>query len=191
MNRRFRSLNRLSHIRKAHGVVSIEFAIGFFFFILMFFAWAEIAYIGYISGLIDYTLAETARDTRAAIPLHSKDDNTPASEGAELTYKATFNTILRKKAGIWGRVINFDKFKLTVSFYKGAKSLGAACDEVKADKQQKCFDNIGTLENEAPIALYQAQYDFSPLFYFWGSEDLSLKREVFVVQEYERNKFHN
>lgn len=215
--------------RRLKGVVSIEFAMGFFFFILMFFVWAQMAYAGYISGLIDYTLAETARDTRNSIPSQKSKDEAQASQAdanakAQTAYQIQFTTFLKQEAGIWGNFIDFNKFHTKVYYYDSVTKLADSCQPPpeednstsgstsqssassssssqggssnnssgSSEEQKNCLEN-GATQNEinAPIAVYQASYDFEPLLNLIPSHDLSLKREVFVVQEYERKDFYN
>ncbi|MFM2477414.1 hypothetical protein [Celerinatantimonas sp. MCCC 1A17872] len=179
------------------GVVSIEFAMGFFFFMLMFFVWAQMAYAGYISGLIDYTLAETARDTRASIPSQTSRDEADSSTSQQSAYEIQFKTHLKEQAGVWANFIDFDKFHMNVYYYSSLDKLVGSCDdsddEHTNDSSGNCLSNgVASSETDAPIAVYQASYDFTPLYnLFDSSSDLSLKREVFVVQEYERDKFYN
>ncbi|MFM2483652.1 hypothetical protein [Celerinatantimonas yamalensis] len=187
--------------KRQRGVVSIEFAMGFFLFMLMFFSWAQIAYAGYISGLIDYTLAETARDTRASIPSQQSTDAAQSSQGdataqAQTAYQIQFETFLKQEAGIWGRFIDFSKFHTKVYYYDSVANLASSCkppDPKNPPEDQKdCLASNATQnETNAPIAVYQASYDFKPLFNLIPSQNLSLKREAFVVQEYERKDFYN
>ncbi|CAG9297095.1 TadE/TadG family type IV pilus assembly protein [Celerinatantimonas diazotrophica] len=209
------------------GVVSIEFAMGFFLFILMFFVWAQMAYAGYISGLIDYTLAETARDTRASVPSQKSKEEAQASQGdanakAQTAYQIQFKAFLKQEAGIWANFIDFSKFHTKVYYYDSIAKLADSCQLPKDDdsssgstsggsdssgsaqgsgsnngsdsseEQKNCLENGATQsETNAPIAVYQASYDFKPLLNLIPSQNLSLKREVFVVQEYERTDFYN
>lgn len=165
------------------GVVSIEFAMGFFFFMLLFFVWAQIAYMGYVSGLIDYTLAKTARDTRDSVPTKANEDS----------YKQQFLLFLKEDAGIWGRLVDYNNFSVKSYFYDDVVDLADSCKKVEDKKQQKnCLESTqATSQMNAPIAVYQVSYHFSPLLRLFLSDPISLKREVFVVQEYERNKFYN
>ncbi|MFM2480188.1 TadE/TadG family type IV pilus assembly protein [Celerinatantimonas sp. YJH-8] len=171
------------------GVVSIEFSMGFFFFMALFFVWAQIAYMGYVSGVIDYAVAETARNTRASIPTHKSEDDTSAT----LSYQAQFRYFLIKQAGVWGKLVDPDKFSIRTYYYESIQSLASNCNTEDEDNTTTDCLSQGAVseENDAPVAVYQVSYHFSPLFNLFNAQEISLKREVFVVQEYERNKFYN
>lgn len=172
-----------------HGLVSIEFSIGFFFFMAIFFVWAQIAYMGYVSGVIDYAVAETARNTRARIP-------TAQNQGDVANYENQFRRFLTQQAGIWGALVDPDKFSINTYYYKSVFVLSNSCQDLPdSDPPQQDPDCLATNteqeENDVPIAVYQVSYRFTPIFNLFGSHEISLKRETFVVQEYERDQFYN
>lgn len=177
--------NAYSH--KNRGLVSIEFSMGFVFFMLIFFVWAQIAYMGYISGIIDYTIAETARNTRASIPVRNDANN-----NQNATYQTQFRSFLAEQTGIWGLIVNPDNFVIKTYHYDSIASLSTSCTGDEDEAEADCLANQSTgNETNVPIAVYQVSYSFNPLFNLFNPQELSLKREVFVVQEYERDKFYN
>lgn len=184
--------------RQSHnlGVISIEFSVGFFFFMALFFVWLQIAYMGYVSGVIDYAVAETARNTRAQIPLAQQD-------GEVANYENQFRRFLTQQAGIWGALVDPNKFSIKTYYYKTVTTLADACQEQDqstedpensegSETSENCLEQGSEQgENNVPVAVYQVSYRFDPIFNLFGSHEISLKREVFVVQEYERDKFYN
>ena len=50
--------------KKQKGVVTIEFALGFFAFWLMVAAWAELSFMSYISAVNDLAIAEASRSAK-------------------------------------------------------------------------------------------------------------------------------
>ncbi|MCC4797729.1 pilus assembly protein TadE [Enterovibrio norvegicus] len=146
-----------------HGVVSIEFSIGSIFLFYVFFLWAEICIMGFISSSLDYSISEASRVARTS----SNSD-----------YKAIFEKELNKKTNLWANFLDTEKFEVSVRYFD-------SFDQISDDNVTGGDDR----ENK-PIALYRVSYDYSLVFSgYFSRETVTLSREVFGVQEFERNEF--
>lgn len=139
--------------RKEHGVVSIEVAIGIFPLLLMFFAWMEISYMGYVSSLVDYAISEGARQSKAAVAGASEKDTT------KINYGPIFKSVINNDNSLWSGFVDLSKFKFTNFHYKNIVDLDKTCnepEECNLDSELKAY--------QAPIAVYQLSYEYNPIF---------------------------
>ncbi|CZF81098.1 TadE-like protein [Grimontia celer] len=144
-----------------NGLVTTEFVIGFllFFFFLMF--WVEICVIGYLSSVVDYAIAESSRTARAS---------------ANANYDAVFRNAIRNSGDFWTSVVDPNKFTVSVEFYN---SINEAASRVGS--------SVGS---DKPIALYRVSYQYEPMFsYLYDADTMNFTREVFAIQEFERDQF--
>lgn len=157
---------------KQRGVVAIEFALGFLVFFSMLVFWVEVSYMGYVSSMVDYTIAEASRESKNK----SKDD-----------YKEIFKTVINKNGSLWSAFINVEKLTIKTRYYTSVDSLVLPCT---TDTDGDCAE-VGS-PNNSPLAVYTLKYDYTPLytFFFNQGESLNITREIVAIQEYERSKFN-
>lgn len=125
--------------RKEHGVVSIEVAIGIFPLLLMFFAWVEISYLGYVSSLVDYAISEGARQSKAVA---AKMDS------GKVNYETIFKNVVRESNSVWAKFVDVENFTLKNYHYQNIKDLNAECF-----KPEDCNLNPGSQAYQSPIAI--------------------------------------
>ena len=158
-----------SRRKKQQGVFAIEFAMGILLFLMMIFYWMEVSYMGFVSSVVDYAVAESSRGART-VP---SDD-----------YRKEFKSILDDSNSGWASFVDAERFTLKVSYFKDIQSLD--CDESK----KECDGETSPLNN--PLAIYRVSYPYQPLFASLFFEDIgtmTISREVITVQEYERELF--
>ncbi|AMG29410.1 pilus assembly protein TadE [Grimontia hollisae] len=158
-----RKNNRPNVTQYQKGVVSIEFSIGVTVLFYALFAWVEICTMGFISSVVDYAIAESSRAARTS---------------ANADYDKLFKDALANSDHLWTRIVDPEKFTVSVSYFD---SFSQASD----------INAIGgVVRDDMPIALYRISYDYSPTFaYFFDNDTVTLSREVFALQEFERDQF--
>ncbi|ANS86266.1 hypothetical protein VSVS12_02510 [Vibrio scophthalmi] len=157
--------------KKQKGVVTIEFALGFFAFWLMVAAWAELSFMSYISAVNDLAIAEASRSAK-------KDTQ---------DYIDSFYEQLENSDSVWSGLVDKSKFKASVRYVADMNELqlvDAVCLPGDASQTAECG-----VANDAAIAIYYISYDFDSIFGYFIDDTTIFGREVIVVQEYERDKF--
>ncbi|NLS13074.1 pilus assembly protein [Vibrio sp. SM6] len=154
------------------GVISIEFALGFFLFWLMVMAWAELSYMSYVSAVNDVAIAEASRS---------------AKKGTQ-AYMDAFERQLKKDDSFWGGFMDKNQFRASVRYVQDINALTQVqtiCLPPQGEQMAEC----GVAQNSA-IAIYYVGYQFDSIFdYFIDTKEV-FGREVIVVQEYERDQFN-
>ncbi|MDK9760304.1 hypothetical protein KIV40_34775, partial [Vibrio sp. D173a] len=79
--------------RRQSGVVSIEFALGFFAFWLFIAAWVEVCFLSYVSAATDLAIANASRE--------AKKDNS--------TYLTSFKQVLDNSDTVWSNFVDSSK----------------------------------------------------------------------------------
>jgi len=159
--------------RKQNGVVSIEFAIGFFSFWLMVSAWIEMSYMSYVSAMGDYAISEASRQAK-------KDTE---------TYIDTFKNVITQSNSVWRPFVDPSSFSASVRY------IGSLQDLYNLKETDTCLPSEGSqtascgVENNSALAVYSLTYDFKSIFTYYFDNDTVFTREIIVVQEYERDKF--
>ncbi|MDD1781724.1 pilus assembly protein [Enterovibrio sp. ZSDZ35] len=142
-------------------MVTLEFAFGFIvmFYSLMF--WVELCIIGFLSSVVDYAISESSRAARSS---------------SNANYSTIFYTAINNSSDFWTKVIDPSRFSVSVEYYSSFADAGSPPGSaVGVDK---------------PIALYQVSYQYDPMFtLFFDRDTLDLSREVFAIQEFERDQF--
>lgn len=148
------------------GVVAIETALGMVAFLVMIGYWIEVSYMGFVSALVDYTVAETSRSARTT-------DNTD--------YREKVRQLLDDSDSLWAVFVDPDRLSLQVHYYDTVADLGRRC----ADDKPFCGQVAKTF---APLAVYRVSYSYRPLFisFFPSLKSMAISREAIAVQEYER-----
>ncbi|WP_087023849.1 TadE/TadG family type IV pilus assembly protein [Thaumasiovibrio subtropicus] len=158
-------------VKRSRGVVSIEFALGIFGFLLMFLFWVEVSYMGYVSSVVDLAITEASRDAKNA---------------EEEDYKAKFTAVVQADNSLWGNFINIDNLSMTTRYYNSVSDLAVPCEQGEGGD----CNEVGEAKNSS-LAIYTLEYTYNPVFnlLFDLSSDIGLAREVIVIQEYERSEF--
>lgn len=157
---------------KQKGVVAIEFMLGFLVYFSMIAFWIDACYIGYISAMVDYTIAEASRESKSK----SKDD-----------YKALFQSVVNRNGSIWSSFVDVNKFSVKTRYYDSVSELVVPCS---TDGNGECTE-VGN-PNDSALAVYTIKYDHSSIYAFFenNKKTLAISREIFTIQEYERTKFN-
>jgi len=154
------------------GVVTIEFALGFFAFWLMLAAWAELSFMSYVSAVNDLAISEASRSAK-------KDTQ---------DYIDSFYAQLEDSDSVWSGLVDKSKFRASVRYVSDMDALqlvNATCLPTEGQQTGEC----GVADNAA-IAIYYISYDFNSIFGYFIDEETIFGREVIVVQEYERDQFN-
>ncbi|WP_261882016.1 TadE/TadG family type IV pilus assembly protein [Vibrio pelagius] len=156
--------------RRQNGVVSIEFALGFFAFWLFIAAWVEVCFLSYVSATTDLAIANASRE--------AKKDNS--------TYLASFKKVLDTSDSVWSNFVDSSKVSSSVHYVKTMAELHSVADV--------CTPSVGAgatcgVEQDSSIAIYHLRYEVGGVFTYFFDNTTLLSREVIVVQEYERDKF--
>ena len=157
---------------KQKGVVSIEFALGFFAFWLMMAAWVEMSYMSYVSSVGDYAIAKASRVAK-------KDTE---------DYVSTFKSILESDDSILSSLVDSTKFKVGVRYLNSLSELQSVTDVCSTNDDDEFVCGSEGETNKA-IAIYHLEYDYEGIFSYFLDNNTVFSREVIVVQEYERDQF--
>ncbi|PMN71900.1 TadE/TadG family type IV pilus assembly protein [Enterovibrio norvegicus] len=159
----FQNLTSLTLKKNQKGVVTTEFSIGFIFLFYALVVWVEICVMGYVSSVIDYAISESSRVARTS---------------ANADYEALFKSALAQSDQLWVKIVNPDKFDVSVRYFD---SFSQASNSLNTGGEDRTNN---------PIALYRISYDYDPIFaYFFDDSKVTLSREVFGLQEFERDEF--
>ena len=158
--------------KRQGGVVAIEVALGMFGFLLMIFYWMEVSYMGFVSSVMDYTVAEVSREARTA-----PDED----------YRKKIEGIVKSGTdSLWVTFLNTEKIETSVRYF----------DSVDALEQENCRAEDSDCEEGkallAPIAIYRISYPYKPLIlslFMDADNSMTISREVIAIQEYERSEF--
>ena len=153
------------------GVISIEFALGFFAFWLLIAAWVEMSYTSYVSAIGDLAVSKASR-------MAKKDTE---------NYVVVFNQVLNDSNEFWSNFVSSENFTASVRYVEDLDALDAVT-EVCMPESGLQTTTCGTETNSA-IALYYVSYDFNNLFNYFVGDSSVFTREIIVVQEYERDRF--
>jgi tight adherence protein E len=157
-------INRTSKIGRNRGVATIEFTIGFIAFWFVCMAWAELSYMSYVSAVTDSIVSEAARESKVA--------------GGN--YESLFQQVVSENDSIWSGTINPNKFELSVNYFSNLEYLVGLKNLCKGT----C-----TRSNDAAIALYRLEYQYSGMLTSLFKPGYMFSREVIVIQENERHGF--
>ncbi|EGU48903.1 membrane associated secretion system protein [Vibrio ichthyoenteri ATCC 700023] len=157
--------------KRQQGVVTIEFALGFFAFWLMLAAWAELSFMSYVSAVNDLAIAEASRSAKT----DTQD------------YIDSFYDQLNDSDSVWSGLVDKDKFRASVRYVGDMNELQLVNDIcLPAEGAQTAECGVA---DDAAIAIYYISYDFDSMFSYFIDEATIFGREVIVVQEYERDQF--
>ncbi|WP_104399577.1 TadE/TadG family type IV pilus assembly protein [Vibrio penaeicida] len=157
--------------KRIRGVASIEFALGFMAFWMMCMFWVEVSYMSFVSAVTDITISEAARE----------------SKKSEQSYDKVFQNVINNSGSVWGKVIDQSKLRMSVQYLSSVSDLErhkAPCKIPKNTPLATCGK-----ESNSAIAVYRLDYEFSPIFTLFMDNSSLFRREVIVIQEYERDKF--
>ncbi|WP_281647979.1 TadE/TadG family type IV pilus assembly protein [Parendozoicomonas sp. Alg238-R29] len=156
------------------GTVTIETALGMFFFLLVIFYWCEISYMGFVSASLDYAVAEASRSARTK----------PAKD-----YQVNFKEILKGSSQLWSSIIDTNKLSVSIHYYDSVLDLASEYCPEKG--QQFCKEKAKP--KDASIAIYRVTYLYKPIFtslFINNARMPVISREVISIQEYERSSFN-
>ncbi|MCF1428412.1 MAG: pilus assembly protein [Shewanella sp.] len=166
------------------GVASIEFALGFFAFFMMCLTWMEIGYMAHVSSVTDVAIAEAAREAKLTSMEHpSKGEASSSGE-----FMQVFKQTLAEQTAGYGGLVDASKFRFTVQYLKSIEELGNYTGQCRAADDESIELECGEPKFSA-IAVYAVEYDYQPMLSGFIAEPGMLRREVIVVQEYERDAF--
>lgn len=155
---------------REHGMIALEVVLGLPGLLLAILLWCEICFVGYISAILDYTIAETSRSVRA-YPYKN--------------YAQEFTRTVNSNNAFWHHFIDTDKLIMKASYQR---DLGMLNESHCRDNKQNTLCYSSNQEGSL-IAVYQVSYHYRPLFSrftFGHMQPPVMKREVIAVQEYER-----
>ncbi len=157
--------------RAQNGVVTIEFALGFFGFWIFIAAWLEVCFLSYVSAVTDLAMANASRE---------------AKKGNE-AYVTAFKDVLNESGSVWSNFVDANKVKSSVRYVDTMANLhliSDICTPTNTSPGATC----GVEENSS-IAIYHLSYELDGIFTYIIDNETLLSREIIVVQEYERDKF--
>lgn len=160
--------------KKNKGVAAIEFAIGFIFFWYMCAAWIELSFMSYVSGIGDLAISHAAQVAKR-------------NDGDAKDFITIFNNELKASNSIWKYIADSGKFMSSVTYLTSYDNL-VKYDGVCEPDESKTTVECNSAE-EAAIAVYRIEYNYSPMFNLFLDETNVLSREMIVIQEYQRNEF--
>lgn len=151
-------------IKEKRGVISIELAICFPVFLLMFIFVLEMNRLMFISSSLDLLTADVAR--RASIT-ENINKNTSS-------YSNIFYNELSKELSLWPMLTSQDNFIVQVEF----------CNNIKNIVDDNCNTTSASLSK---IIHYKVEYRYNAFFssLFSNLADTSLKRESVVYREFQ------
>ena len=151
-------------IKEKRGVISIELAICFPVFLLMFIFVLEMNRLMFISSSLDLLTADVAR--RASIT-ENINKNTSS-------YSNIFYNELSKELSLWPMLTSQDNFIVQVEF----------CNNIKNIVDDNCNTTSASLSK---IIHYKVEYRYNAIFssLFSDLADTSLKRESVVYREFQ------
>ncbi|NRB42225.1 MAG: pilus assembly protein [Pseudomonadales bacterium] len=169
---------------RQRGVAAIEFVFGFMAFWIMCMAWAEMSYMSYISAIGDIAIAEASREAKKG------DGALQGDVRDEHYYLTLFESALKdNNSSIWSAIANADNFRISIQYLDGIDELEdiieCTADDDAGEISKECGDSASA------IALYRISYNFTPMFTYFTDLDSIFSREMFVVQEYERQRVQN
>jgi tight adherence protein E len=165
--------------RRARGVATIEFAIGFIFFWYMCVAWAEMSFMSYISAVGDLAISSSAQTAK-----------TYSGTGTEEELKEKFLAIFESElnnGSLWSYVAKADNFIVSVQYVDSYDTLATITDSCEPEEGTTSA-TCGTAIDSA-LAIYRVSYDYTPMFNYFLDSNSIFSREMIVVQEYQRDKF--
>ncbi|MCB5362014.1 pilus assembly protein TadE [Vibrio splendidus] len=156
---------------RIRGVVSIEFALGFFVLWVICMSWVEMSYMSYVSAICDVVLSESVREAKV---------NTEA-------YRTAFQTALANSGSLWGSLVDPNKFKLSIQYIDSVNELQRLVKPCRVPDGDSVFE-CGQ-ETLRAIAVYRIEYDFQSVSTYLMDANSIFSREAIVIQEYERDAF--
>ncbi len=153
----------LNFYHSERGLLSVEFALTFIPFLLMFLLMAEVARLSYISAVLNLAVSEAGKTAK----------NSPSGTA----YADLFRQRLEDNSGkLWHFITRADALKSQVKFSSGI-------DQLIAD----ITNNSGSdSASNHPLARYRLEYKYHPMFFPIppGFTDPFLRKEVIFVQEH-------
>ncbi|NOH36015.1 TadE family protein [Vibrio chagasii] len=156
---------------RIQGVVSIEFALSFMVFWVICMGWVEMSYMSYVSAICDLVLSESVREAKV---------NNEA-------YQAAFRNALTNSGSLWGRLVDPNKFKLSIQYINSVNELQRLVKPCLVPDGNSVFE-CGQ-ETLRAIAVYRIEYDFQSISTYLMDASSVFSREAIVIQEYERDAF--
>ena len=99
------------------GVVAIEVAMGILIFLMMIFYWIEVSYMGFVSSVVDYAVAESSRAARSS----------PATD-----YKKIFSNILNDSHSLWANFLDASDFTIQTRYFKSTNALDGCGTDIES-----------------------------------------------------------
>lgn len=186
MNIKSNTLSRVILRKKQGGVAAIEFSLGFMAFFLMCMTWAEIGYMAHISSVTDVAISEAARQAKLVSPTY--DSNGRLSSNSSNEFMATFKNVITQESAQYGGLVDSNNYRFTIQYLKSIQELGDYVGDCRGESDSSAELECGSSEASA-IAVYAVEYDFEPMLSQFIAVPGMFRREVIVVQEYERDAF--
>lgn len=172
--------NQMRHKQK--GIASVEFAVGFGAFFLLCITWIEIGYLAHVSAVTDVAIAEAAREAKVASLDHGNRQGSPQS------FMRIFKHVVTEETERYGGLVDNDKFRFTVQYLDSVDDLERYQGDCRSKDDTAPEIECGRSKHSA-LALYAVEYDYTPIFSNLIADPSVLRREVIVIQEYERDAF--
>ncbi len=155
------------------GSVSVEVAMGIPIILIAFFAWVELCTLTYAMSTVDDAFTLGVRNVKKSGSWSSSVDYAQKIKYELTNYSGALGTNLIKK----------DSIDVNVYYFNSVSDL-SKCSSSSYESISDCpYYKVTPRAN--PIALYELNYSYHPIFSSWFS-DISLKREIIAVQEFER-----
>lgn len=159
--------------KRSRGSITVEFSLGFLTFWLMIMCWVEMSYLSYVNAISDLAIAEISRSSKRL-----SDDY-----GQHVIARITEDNV------IWRNLVDKDNFRLSMRHYADIQTLfdddfREECSPTEGEQIASCGQVKGGV-----ITIYSLSYQMNTIFSYFVTDGMSIRREVMVVQEYERDQF--
>ncbi len=159
------------------GSLTVEVAMGIPIFLAIVFGWVEICILTFSMSMTDHALTTAVMRTKKAGDTSNNDS---------INYNQMISDELSKAGGaLWSNVVKQGSVNINVNYFRNYDDF-LKCTDSYASAEQ-CPNKKDQPENMA-LAVYELEYTYDPIVSIWFP-DMSIKREVITIQEYERCSF--
>lgn len=150
----------MKNANRQQGVVTIEFALGFFAFVFVFFVVMELCRFIFITNMTETALSESSRLIR-----------TYEAERYETGYEARLKEVFERQDALWNFMVDPDQFDFT---YEQFSNLENAASGQVTSNCERC-----------PVVVYRLTYDYQPLLFSSELASSRIERSLLTIQEHE------
>ncbi|MCG6461806.1 pilus assembly protein [Vibrio parahaemolyticus] len=160
------------------GSITVEVAMGIPIILIAFFAWVELCTLIYAMGTVDDAFTVGVKNVKKAGSWDSTENYAQDIVNELTNYNSALGTNLIKE----------DSIDVNVYYFSNVRDL-QKCSSSSYENISDCpYYKASSRSN--PIALYELNYSYHPMFSSWFP-DISLKREIIAIQEFERCNLEN